>query len=96
MCWGAIVEEGLRELRTSARGGNTKAKYLITLAYYHQGGDAKRTVIGIMAELRRQLMAKQMEAMCFAITDWAVARWGKTEVHQYKLKERIECLREDT
>lgn len=52
MCWRETIEEVSRELHASARGGNTNAKYLIALAYHHQGGDARRTAIAVMTELR--------------------------------------------
>lgn len=69
MCWKATVREGLKELHTSEKGGNVKAKYLIALTYPYQGGDARRTAITIMIELRRQLTAEQMGVMCYAIID---------------------------
>lgn len=37
-----------------------------------------------------------MEAVYIAIVDWAVARWGKTKVHRYRLKERMGCPKDET
>lgn len=63
MCWKETVKEGLKELHMSAKRGNTKAKYLITLAYHHQGGDARRTVVTLMTELKKLLTADKMECV---------------------------------
>ncbi|KAB1199246.1 Dehydration-responsive element-binding protein 2C [Morella rubra] len=96
MCWKETIEEGLRELHASVKRGNIKAKYLIALTYHHQGRDARRTVIIVMIEQRRQLTIDQMEAIRFTIGDWAVARWEKTEIHRYRLKEQMQCPKDDT
>ncbi|KAB1222875.1 hypothetical protein CJ030_MR2G013635 [Morella rubra] len=90
------MEDGLREVHTSSKEGNARAKYLIALAYHYQGGDARRTVITIMAELREQLTAEQMGVIHAAIIDWTTTRWGRTELHRYRLKERLGCPEEDT
>lgn len=36
-----------------------------------------------------------METVSSTITDWVTARWATTEVHRYKLKERMEYLEEE-
>ncbi|KAB1223248.1 hypothetical protein CJ030_MR2G006030 [Morella rubra] len=74
MCSKETVELGLTKLHGSAKGGNTKAKYLISLAQHHQGGDSRRTTISFMIELRNQLNEVHMGAVRDAIKVWAVAR----------------------
>ncbi|KAB1226286.1 hypothetical protein CJ030_MR1G001722 [Morella rubra] len=90
MCWRATLEGGLKELHASANEGNARAKYLITLAYHHQGGDARRMAVAVMTKLRKQLTAGQMEVVHFTIIDWAIARWVIIELHRYKLKDEDE------
>lgn len=57
-----------------AKEENTRAKYLITLAYEHQGGDARQMAINIMAKLREQLTTEQMVVVRNAIIDWTTAK----------------------
>ncbi|KAB1226874.1 hypothetical protein CJ030_MR1G002657 [Morella rubra] len=63
MRWTTTVEEGLKEVHASAKGGNPKAKYLLALAYHHQGGNSRQTAVDIISELRQELRAEQMEAV---------------------------------
>lgn len=49
-----------------------------------------------MIELREQLQAEQMRIVHNAIIDWITARWGHTNVHRYRLKERLACPEEES
>ncbi|KAB1223679.1 hypothetical protein CJ030_MR2G011689 [Morella rubra] len=94
MRWTTTVEEGLKEVHASAKGGNPKAKYLLALAYHHQGGNSRQTVVDIISELRQELRAEQMEVVRKTILDWAMTRWGRADEHQYRLKNTLKCPKE--